>query len=373
MGRRAAGEGTIYKDGGYWVVEVQWTDHAGTHRRRRKRRTRTDAVAARDQLVRDIVDGRVTTGRAAHATVADAVERYLVEAEGRGLKPRTLRDYRRCCTSAILPALGHLRAHSVRRPHVTKMLERIAGARSREFTYVLTKAIIAPYVRAADPLEYPFPARSKPRVPKRIVPPFDRDLIARILRAVRGTVLEPYVVLALASGLRECELLGLTWGDVRATYLVVWRGLDEFTRTLGETKTDGSRRRNDLPEAVMSVIEAHRAREVERGFSVDDADLVFRNALGGAMHASNLRRSWRALRRESGIPTSFRLYDLRHSHASLLAEAGVASKVIAERLGHASTRLTDDTYQHLMPGMQQGAIHVVAQMLQYEEPATDLG
>jgi|GEM_PF-1778757 len=363
MGRRASGEGTIYKDGRYWVVEVQWTDEDGTHRKRRKRTSRTAAVAARDELVHEIADGRLTTGRAAHVTVAHAVERYLTAAAGRGLKPRTLRDYRRCCTSAILPALGHLRAHAVRRPHVTRMIERIVGVRSRELAYVLAKAIIAPYVRAVDPLEYPFPPRSKPRVPKRVVPPFDHDLIARILRAVRGTGLEAYVVLALSSGLRECELLGLTWGDVRATYLVVWRGLDEFTRTLGETKTDGSRRRNDLPETVMRVIEGHRAREVQRGFSVDDADLVFRNALGGAMHASNLRRSWRALRREHGIPISFRLYDLRHSHASLLAEAGVASKVIAERLGHASTRLTDDTYQHLMPGMQRGAIDAVAAIL----------
>jgi len=57
------------------------------------------------------------------------------------------------------------------------------------------------------------------------------------------------------------------------------------------------------------------------------------------------------------------LYDFRHAHASLLGEAGIASKVIAERLGHASTRLTDDTYSHLMPGMQRDAVTAVRHML----------
>ena len=60
-----------------------------------------------------------------------------------------------------------------------------------------------------------------------------------------------------------------------------------------------------------------------------------------------------------GLPPGFRIYDLRHAHASVLAAASVASKVIGERLGPESTRLTDDTYSHLMPGMQATATAVI--------------
>jgi post-segregation antitoxin (ccd killing protein) len=93
--RRAAGEGTIYREGKYWVVEVQWTNELGTHRRRRKRTTRTAAVAARDALVQDIRDGAVAVGPDAQTTVAKALENYLTEARER-VRARTFRDYAMC-------------------------------------------------------------------------------------------------------------------------------------------------------------------------------------------------------------------------------------------------------------------------------------
>jgi integrase len=251
----------------------------------------------------------------------------------------------------------------LRRKDVTRMVAGVSGARSKQFAYVMLKAAVLPYVRAVGPIDQPFPTRSTPRVPKHVVPPFDREGIARILAAIRGTALEVFVVLALASGLRQSELLGLTWGDVRDGHLVVWRQFDEYTRALGATKTDGSRRRNDLPAIVMRTLADHRARDVARGLRVDEGDYLFRNRNGKPIDASNLRRAWRNLRIAHDLPPLFRLYDLRHAHASLLAEAGVASKVIAERLGHASTRLTDDTYSHLMPGMQSAASAIVGAIL----------
>jgi len=363
MGRRAAGEGTIYKDGAYWRVEVQWTDETGTHRKRRKRRTRTEAVAARDQLIREIREGRVPTGEAATTTVAGAIMIYLTAAEGR-VRARTLRDYKRSLAPTI-SILGGMRAHAVRRKDVTRLLAAINGERAKQLAYVLTKAALGPYLHRVDPVEHPFPPRATPRTRKHIVPPFDHGLVARILAAVRGGPLELYVHLALASGLRQSALLGLTWSDVRADHLVVRQQLDEYVRELGPTKTDGSRRRNDQPDHVVRMLAAHAERERGAGRATGPGDLVFRNEDGGPMNAANLRRSWRRVRKRHGLP-NFRLYDLRHAHASLLAEAGVASKVIAERLGHASTRLTDDTYSHLMPGMQHEAKIIVARILESE-------
>lgn len=88
---------------------------------------------------------------------------------------------------------------------------------------------------------------------------------------MRGTSLELFVVLALASGLRQSELLGLTWGDVRSDHLVVRGQLDEFMKSLGDTKTDGSRRRNDLPPDVSLKLADKRAATKWYGYG----DLVF--------------------------------------------------------------------------------------------------
>lgn len=92
-------------------------------------------------------------------------------------------------------------------------------------------------------------------------------------------------------------------------------------------------------------------------------DLVYLNTRGKPVVASNLGRSWRALRLKLALPQHVRLYDMRHEHASLLATAGVHPKVVQERLGHSSIRLTMDTYSHLMPGMQREAVTAVAAML----------
>jgi integrase len=79
--------------------------------------------------------------------------------------------------------------------------------------------------------------------------------------------------------------------------------------------------------------------------------------------ASNLRRSWRKLREKLELPDTIKNKDLRHENASLLAAAGVHPKVVQERLGQSSIRVTMDVYSHLMPGMDSEAVGVIGRRL----------
>ncbi|QQS42547.1 MAG: tyrosine-type recombinase/integrase [Acidobacteriota bacterium] len=67
--------------------------------------------------------------------------------------------------------------------------------------------------------------------------------------------------------------------------------------------------------------------------------------------------------KRAGLRTSLRLYDLRHSHATLLSKAGVHPKIVSERLGHSSIALTLDTYSHVLPSMQAEAAVQLEAML----------
>jgi integrase len=201
------------------------------------------------------------------------------------------------------------------------------------------------------------------------VKPFDGDLCARVLVAVRGNPLEAMYYLALATGARESEFLGLRWMDVAGDHVIITSKLDEKSRKLGDTKTDGSRRRVDIPIEIGELLVGHHARNASRGFGIGAMDYVFLNQRGGPVGASNLRRTWRTLRVKHGLPADYRNYDLRHTHASVLAAAGIASKIIAERLGHEGTRITDDTYSHLMPGMQVAATSLIGDVLRAALPA----
>lgn len=357
MTRRANHDGTIYRDGVYWVAEIQWTDARGTHRLRRKRKTQYDAREALEQLRSSLRHGTVLDGASAKITVKDACERYLADASTR-VRPRTLMDYARIMKSYILPRIGKKKAHTIRRIDIRIMLESIPGDRQKQLTYVIAKAILTPYVRGAEPAEYPFPPRSSPRVAKREPLAFALDDIRTFITRVQNEPLAPIYVLAIATGLRESEILGLRWSDVHADHLEIHGSLDEHTRERAETKT-GKTRRVDIPPAVADVLESHRKQLAYRS---KPSDLIFRNQLGRPIQAALLRRSWRTTRTRLGLDPSVRIYDLRHAHATALLAGGVHPKIVQERLGHSSIRLTMDTYSHVMPGMQSQALETITSL-----------
>jgi integrase len=93
-------------------------------------------------------------------------------------------------------------------------------------------------------------------------------------------------------------------------------------------------------------------------------NLVFCDQEGNPLHTRNVViRHFKAILKRAGLPDSFRLYDLRHTCATLLLVADENPKVVSERLGHASIVLTLDTYSHVLPSMQKAATDKLAGML----------
>jgi len=89
---------------------------------------------------------------------------------------------------------------------------------------------------------------------------------------------------------------------------------------------------------------------------------VFTDELGEALHAGTIRWHFGRLIRLAGVP-KIRLHDIRHTHATLGLAAGVPLKVMSERLGHASTQITADLYQHVIPGMGADAAAMIGGLL----------
>lgn len=81
---------------------------------------------------------------------------------------------------------------------------------------------------------------------------------------------------------------------------------------------------------------------------------IFSTIDGTPLHERNVTvRHFKPLPKAAGLPKDLRLYDLRHTHATLLLIAGTYPKIVSERLGHSSVTLTLDTYSHVLPGMQR--------------------
>ena len=99
------------------------------------------------------------------------------------------------------------------------------------------------------------------------------------------------------------------------------------------------------------------------GTGWNDFDLVFASEIGTPLNPPNVTRAFKKALERAGIRTSIRLYDLRHTTATLLLQAGVNPKIVSERLGHSTIVLTLDVYSHVLPNMQEEATVQLEEMI----------
>jgi integrase len=169
------------------------------------------------------------------------------------------------------------------------------------------------------------------------------------------------LIVMLMTGLRVGEVLGLKWSDLDGSTLRVQRAVTRGAgrrHTLGPTKTSQNRA-VPISDRALRALQRHRVVQAKwkllLGQEYKDEGLVFATASGGIIQAENLpHRLFRHLLAAAKLP-AIRLYDLRHSHATLLMAAGEHPKVVQERLGHSGIELTLNTYSHVIPGMQERA------------------
>lgn len=185
-----------------------------------------------------------------------------------------------------------------------------------------------------------------------------------LLKVGEGDRLEAFLVLALSTGMRSGEMLGLTWRAVdfdRGAVSVVASLQPTATGelVLMEPKTPRSRRVIDIEPRVVATLRRHRAsQEMERrvaGEAWEQHDLVFTNPTGAPIDGRHLIRAWfRPLLAQAGLPP-IRIHDLRHSYASIALARGVHPKVVQEAMGHSTIAVTLDLYSHVVPSLQRDA------------------
>ncbi len=180
--------------------------------------------------------------------------------------------------------------------------------------------------------------------------------------AASGSRYELPVALALATGMRRGEILGLRWSDVAADYsaLQVRRSLAATSEgwLFEEPKTRRSRRSVALPAFAEPYLKARRADRDERRKSLGEEwlehDLVCDLPNGSPWNPDHFSSAWGPFLRRRGLP-HIRFHDLRHAHATALLQEGIHPKIVSERLGHSTVGITLDTYSHLLPSMQAEA------------------
>jgi integrase len=174
--------------------------------------------------------------------------------------------------------------------------------------------------------------------------------------------------------MRPEEYLGLRWNDVNLdSRIVTVRKVLVWIRHRGfkfaEPKTPKSRRSIPIPGDLVAKLKAHRRRQLEHrmhlGTAYADLNLVFANEIGNPIHYRNLtQRHYEIILKAVDLHRDgFVLYSLRHTCATLLLAAGENPKVVSERPGHSTVRMTLDTYRHVLPDMQRSATEKLSKMI----------
>jgi len=201
--------------------------------------------------------------------------------------------------------------------------------------------------------------------------PLTADEARTFLAAAQGHRLHALFELALRTGLRKGELLGLRWEDIdHGSGTASIRRTLQRTRTGGlttlPTKTVSSERRIALPAPCLLALRAHRKQQAQEkqkaGAGWMDSGHVFTRPDGHPIEPATLTRHFNALLRRARL-RQIRFHDLRHSTATLLLEQGVELVVIKELLGHAHIGVTATVYAHVRLRLQRDAIDLLGRTL----------
>ena len=352
--KRAKGEGTLTKrKDGTWQGSISLGYHPDGRRNRPVVYGKTQREA-REKL--EAIKQRASQGTFSDAelTVKAYLERWLKEKE-RQVKPRTVEIYRYCVDTLIGPRLGHTKLSDLTPLAVQTMIGSIADEvgkssanKARTVLYSAMKQALRWQLIPRNPVE----AVDTIKEQKREMVLWTAEQATRFLDAARSHRLYALFYLAMATGMRRGELLGLYWTDLKGDRLKIERALtlNKGRGVMSTPKTRKGTRWVALSADVLEVLEAHRERQIaERqrlGEAWADSRLVFASEVGTPINPNNIARVRNKLQDEAGVPRA-RLHDLRHLHASLAIREGMDPKVLADRLGHAKASFTMDVYTHL--------------------------
>lgn len=311
-------------------------------------------------------------------TLNDHLDNWLAIVKGR-VTSQTFESYSNQLKLNIRPQIGHMKLSEIKINHVQHaylaMEEKGLSPRTVRYAHTvlsmaMKKAVELDYIfkNPCDFVELPRMIRSERAV---LTKDQAKAFLREAARFSHGLVFE----FALITGMRPEEYLAIRWADVdllnclvRVQRALIWNRKGGGY-SFGEPKTTKSRRSIPIPLGLVEKLKQHRTEQLVQkmklGRVYENLDLVFSTELGTPLNSRNLaQRQFDLIIDNIGLKDrGFVLYSLRHTCATLLMASGENPKIVADRLGHSSIKMTLDTYSHVMPDMQEAASAKLGRML----------
>jgi integrase len=364
-------KGSVRKRGKTWYYTVDLPRINGKRKQKTKGgfKTKKEAEKALALVLADIERGEYII-EDKKVTLNELIRDWLNFQKWR-VKPTTHYIYVRLFKTHIQNGIGRCKISEIKPINITRYYQDLVDFLSPSTIKLIHRVINGSFAWAvkmemlnrnpAQGLELPRKKRSGLTI-------WTKEEVNRFLSvAKKESVYYPIYYLAITTGMRRGEILGLKWQDIDFEQGVI--NIQRSWTTTGkeailtDTKTNFSARSINISKNVIEILKAHRKKQEEHLKLLGiKTDFVFVNRNGNLIRHNNLWRSFKTMQEKAGVPL-IRFHDLRHIHASILLQKGVHPKIVSERLGHSSIKITLDIYSHLVPGMQKQAADAIDDFL----------
>jgi integrase len=358
-------EGSIFqRENGNWRAQVT----VGGRRLSVTKNTKREAQQWLRQTLAEMDRGM--TYAAAVTLYGDFLTAFLANKEER-LRQSTFEQYRRVTEKYILPALGDVRFKDLKPNIIQRFYDELVKDGVGKRMIQITHSVVHSSLESAEVLNLvqrnPSKGLNVPSAKKRKTQVWTESEVTSFMIVVEGERNEHLYHLALTTGMRQGELLGLMWKDIdwlKGTISVVRQAFmpEGGGFTFVEPKTKNGKRTVELSPTGVDILRMQIGKVDElRAFAAErwsENDLVFPSVVGTPQSRWNLEKEFKKYIAAAGIPV-IRFHDLRHTAASLMLNHGVEAFIVSRRLGHSTVQITMDLYGHILPGAQRDAARLM--------------
>lgn len=342
MPRRDNGTGSIFysKSEKRYIAEIVLS--TGKKKRKRERR-KVDAQRWLNNHLHNPIQGH-------NITINELIDQYLEIHAKPTLKKTTLNMYTQVLDRHVRPCIGCSKVRSISSIDIQKILSDKSNSGLSDQTvkhiYSLIKRIYN-FAAKHDLIEKnPINRVAPPKIKRKQMRTWTKEEAHIFLNSIQNEIYFHIFVLALTTGMRQGELLGIRWQDINfenQTLSVVQAVSQVKGHTFISTPKTGQR----IIKLSSFALESLPTPRKRRG-------LVLVTKTGKPLSPRNLLRWFRKKTNDLKLPY-IRFHDLRHTAATFLLEENVHPKIVQEMLGHSTIQLTLDTYSHIIPTMQDKA------------------
>lgn len=316
-----------------------------------------DAERALARMLLDI--GKLPSG--GNMTLGKYLEDLYIPRMKKQVRRSTATGYEGKLRRHVIPKIGHINLADLNAWTLEgwrdDLLDNMSGQSALHVFRVLSRALtkaVAWHRIQVNPMK----SIEAPHANLRDLDTLKADEAVKYLKAFTGHILEPVVTLAVATGLRPCELYGLRWSDIdlKAAEVTVRRGLHERKSEswFEQPKSERSHRTVSLPAWAVETLTQLRGI----------GPLVAGDGAEGHARPTEIARQYRKQAQAKKL-RYVPMRDLRHTHATLMLEAGVDIVVVSRRLGHSNVAITDKHYLRPRRSVDQAAADAFGELLAF--------